>query len=101
MGMVQLTRVNVRRPCGLKLHEVPGCITGTFLFERGTSCQTQVIKLSDAVQPLPREVTCCVHGAAPGFVTAGAAKTHAPDGSGRRFSKGAYCLAKVVWGKGW
>ena len=64
-------------------------------------CPMQVIKLSDAVQPLPREVTCCVHGAAPGFVTAGAAKTHAPDGSGRRFSKGAYCLAKVVWGKGW
>ncbi|KAK9845807.1 hypothetical protein WJX81_002889 [Elliptochloris bilobata] len=61
----------------------------------------KVIKLSDAVQSLPREVTCCVHGAAPGFVTAGAGKTHAPEGGGRRFSKGAYCLAKVVWGKGW
>ncbi len=63
----------------------------------------QVIKLSDAVQPLPREVTCCVHGAAPGFVDAGAAKARAPEGEagGKRFSKGAYCLAKVVWGKGW
>lgn len=55
------------------------------------------------MQPLPREVTCCVHGAAPGFVDAGAAKAHAPEGDagGKRFSKGAYCLAKVVWGKGW
>ncbi len=61
----------------------------------------QVIKLSDAVQALPRQVTCCVHGAAPGFVTAGAAKARSAEGAGRRFSKGAYCLAKVVWGKGW
>ena len=81
--------------------EVACCISDQYRYNYLIPWRLQVIKLSDAVQPLPREVTCCVHGAAPGFVTAGAAKTRAPDGSGRRFSKGAYCLAKVVWGKGW
>ena len=32
----------------------------------------QVIKLSDAVQKLPRQVTACVHGVAPGFLDASA-----------------------------
>ena len=31
----------------------------------------QVIKLSDAVQTLPRQVTECVHGAAPNFLKIG------------------------------
>ncbi len=78
------------------------CLTARAAGRDGRRRGAQVIKLSDAVQALPRQVTCCVHGAAPGFVTAGAAKARsAGEGAGRRFSKGAYCLAKVVWGKGW
>ena len=39
----------------------------------------QIIKLSDAVQSLPRQVTSCVHGVAPGFLEASAR----PDASAR------------------
>lgn len=40
----------------------------------------QVIKLSDTVQPFPRSVTACVHGAAPSFLEAGAAKSKIHSG---------------------
>lgn len=42
----------------------------------------QIIKLSDAVQSLPRQVTSCVHGVAPGFLEASAR----PDASARSAS---------------
>ena len=58
----------------------------------------QVIKLSDAVQTLPRQVTSCVHGVAGAFVEVGVASAVI---QGRRFQRGAYCLGKLVWGKGW
>ncbi len=58
----------------------------------------QVIKLSDAVQALPRQVTCCVHGVAGAFLEVGAVSGSTP---GPRFHRGAYCLGKLVWGKGW
>eukprot|EP00884_Botryococcus_braunii_P010407 jgi/Botrbrau1/19368/Bobra.0338s0003.1 len=58
----------------------------------------KVIKLSDAVQTLPRQITSCVHGVASAFFEIG---TDAGDIGRYRFSKGAYCLGKLVWGKGW
>lgn len=61
----------------------------------------KVIKLSDAVQPLPRQATQYVHGAPDCFLRIGDdASSLDPDG-GPRFSKGAYTLGKMVWGKGW
>jgi digalactosyldiacylglycerol synthase len=62
-------------------------------------CSAQIIKLSDAVQPLPRQATQYVHGAPGCFLEIGdEASQPAPDG-GPRFSKGAYTLGKMVWGK--
>ena len=59
----------------------------------------QIIKLSDAVQPLPRQATQYVHGAPGCFLEIGdEASQPAPDGE-PRFSKGAYTLGKMVWGK--
>ena len=61
-----------------------------------------VVKLSDAIQPLPRSVTECVHGVAPAFLergvreSSGDASTTTPA-----FTHGAYALGKVVFGKGW
>lgn len=87
----------------------------------------KVIKLSDAVQRLPRQVTCNVHGVASCFLetgrrvaaaraaeekekeeeggeaaaAAGAANEAAAGESTTTFSKGAYFIGKAVWGKGW
>jgi hypothetical protein len=48
-----------------------------------------VIKLSDAVQKLPRQVTCNVHGVGSNFLAIGRAKraATAEEYGGRRFSK--------------
>ncbi len=43
-----------------------------------------MIKLSDAVQNLPRQVTCNVHGVGGGFIDIGRAKAKAPE---PRFTK--------------
>ncbi|OUS43639.1 digalactosyldiacylglycerol synthase [Ostreococcus tauri] len=85
----------------------------------------KVIKLSDAVQEFPKSTTMNVHGVSPIFLDVGAQKaleaTHAnvdvvkgPLASVGRsatkklgksnkpvFTKGAYFLGKVVWGKGY
>ena len=63
----------------------------------------QVIKLSDAVQPLPRSVTEFVHGVSHAFLAVGDAAAEPPQpGPGThslRFSRGAYFIGKGVWGK--
>ena len=51
-----------------------------------------VVRLSDAVPPLPRSVTRFVHGVARGFLTAG---RHAAPG------EGAYYIGKALWAKGY
>ena len=52
------------------------------------------IKLSGAVQRLPREQVCFVHGVADGFLNVGR------RGTDIEFSKGAYFLGKALWAKG-
>ena len=61
----------------------------------GAYCD-RVIKLSDAIQPLPRAVVCNVHGVRGTFIDIGrqaSSRLH-------RWRKGAYFLGKVLWAKG-
>eukprot|EP00878_Enallax_costatus_P018725 GHUV01019729.1.p1 GENE.GHUV01019729.1~~GHUV01019729.1.p1 ORF type:complete len:327 (+),score=66.40 GHUV01019729.1:368-1348(+) len=59
------------------------------------------IKLSDAVQRLPHQVTCNVHGVASVFLDIGRAKAAKPPQGQHRFTKGTYFIGKAVWGKGY
>lgn len=61
----------------------------------------KVVKLSDAVQDLPRQTTQFVHGVADTFLSVGKKKATAPPDGGARFSRGAYFLGKCVWAKGY
>lgn len=61
----------------------------------------KVVKLSDAVQDLPRQTTEFVHGVAESFLKVGEKKANAPRDGSPRFSKGAYFLGKCVWAKGY
>lgn len=61
----------------------------------------KVVKLSDAVQPLPRQTTQFVHGVPDSFLAVGEKKSQpAPEGEAR-FSRGAYFMGKAVWAKGY
>ena len=62
------------------------------------ACARQVVKLSDAVQQLPRSVTEFVHGVPESFLAVGEAKARPPAEGQRRFSKGAYFIGKVCSG---
>jgi digalactosyldiacylglycerol synthase len=60
----------------------------------------KVVKLSDAVQNLPRQETCFVHGVSHTFLSIGEARTN-PDVEARLvFTKGIYFLGKALWAKG-
>ncbi len=61
----------------------------------------KVIKLSDAVQDLPRQTTEFVHGVADSFLCVGEKKSVVRTDGTPRFSKGAYFLGKCVWAKGY
>ncbi len=61
----------------------------------------KVIKLSDAVQDLPRQTTEFVHGVADSFLSVGEKKSKMRSDGAPRFSKGAYFLGKCVWAKGY
>eukprot|EP00891_Asterochloris_glomerata_P001375 jgi/Astpho2/1375/Aster-06232 len=61
----------------------------------------KVIKLSEAVQKLPRETTAFVHGVAQQFLTVGDQKAQQLRAGEEPFTKGAYFIGKGVWGKGY
>ncbi|WPT11845.1 Digalactosyldiacylglycerol synthase 1 [Picochlorum sp. SENEW3] len=61
----------------------------------------KVVKLSDAVQDLPRQTTEFVHGVAESFLKVGEKKASSGKEGTSRFSKGAYFLGKCVWAKGY
>jgi digalactosyldiacylglycerol synthase len=61
----------------------------------------KVVKLSDAVQDLPRQTTEFVHGVADSFLSVGEKKAQVKTDGMPRFSKGAYFLGKCVWAKGY
>ena len=58
-------------------------------------CYAQVVKLSDAVQPLPRQTTAFVHGVPHSFIKVGEEKAQPPPEGQRRFDNGAYFIGKV------
>ncbi|CAD7698262.1 unnamed protein product [Ostreobium quekettii] len=65
----------------------------------------QVVKLSDAVQPLIREKTMFVHGVSPTFIRVGKNKAlqaqSVTEPGASVFPKGMYFIGKMVWGKGY
>jgi hypothetical protein len=61
----------------------------------------QVVKLSDAVQPLPRQTTEFVHGVPSSFLEVGKKKAVAAAADAPRFSKGVYFMGKAMWAKGY
>lgn len=61
----------------------------------------QVVKLSDAVQPLPRQTTQFIHGVPQQFLAVGEKKKEPAVEGQERFSRGAYFMGKAVWAKGY
>ena len=65
----------------------------------------QVVKLSDAVQPLVREKTMFVHGVSPSFIEVGRRKAQqaavVTEDRLPLFPKDMYFIGKMVWGKGY
>lgn len=55
----------------------------------------QVIKLSDAVQPLARQTTQFVHGVPKQFLAVGEKKAEPAADGAPRFTRGAYFIGKV------
>lgn len=53
------------------------------------------MKLSDAVQPLPRQTTAFVHGVPDSFIKVGEEKAAAASEGKKRFEDGAYFIGKV------
>lgn len=56
---------------------------------------SQIVKLSDAVQPLPRQTTEFVHGVSKSFLAVGAQKALPVENGGERFKPKIYFMGKV------
>lgn len=61
----------------------------------------RVIRLSGATQDFPKSTICNVHGVSPKFLEIGEEKTELKQAGEPPFSRGAYFLGKMVWGKGY
>eukprot|EP00252_Welwitschia_mirabilis_P021173 TRINITY_DN534_c0_g3_i1.p1 TRINITY_DN534_c0_g3~~TRINITY_DN534_c0_g3_i1.p1 ORF type:complete len:783 (+),score=132.53 TRINITY_DN534_c0_g3_i1:389-2737(+) len=61
----------------------------------------KVLRLSAATQNLPKSMVCNVHGVSPKFLEIGRKVAMDRDSGKQSFSKGAYFLGKMVWGKGY
>jgi digalactosyldiacylglycerol synthase len=60
-----------------------------------------VLRLSAATQVLPKSLVCNVHGVSPKFLDIGKQLASESEEGRSRFSKGAYYLGKMIWGKGY
>lgn len=58
----------------------------------------QVVKLSDAVQPLPKQTTEFVHGVAESFLEVGRNKAEPPPEGGKRCVDCTHCCLRHVSG---
>ncbi|KHN08602.1 Digalactosyldiacylglycerol synthase 1, chloroplastic [Glycine soja] len=61
----------------------------------------KVLRLSAATQDLPKSVICNVHGVNPKFLKIGEKIAAERELGQKAFTKGAYFLGKMVWGKGY
>ena len=57
--------------------------------------------MSAATQELPKSTVCNVHGVSPRFLDIGQKFSALEEPGMANFSKGAYFLGKMVWGKGY
>ena len=60
-----------------------------------------MIRLSAAIQDLPRSIICSVHGVNPKFLEIGKRKNEHQQNGDQAFSKGAYYIGKMAWSKGY
>lgn len=61
----------------------------------------KVIRLSAATQNLPKSIVCNVHGVSPQFIQIGQTVAAEKERGKEVFTRGAYFLGKMVWGKGY
>lgn len=57
--------------------------------------------MSAATQNLPKSIVCNVHGVSPQFIQIGQTVAAEKERGKEVFTRGAYFLGKMVWGKGY